>query len=91
MAMKDAISDQGEIMTMLYFCNDAVFLESLDFKITCDKKINGEETLLINSYDIAYNQNNLSPSFVEDINLPLRIDKNSIVLKKMIDEFHRVL
>lgn len=53
----------------------------------CDKYRSLADETLMFYYGVAYNQTELIPSFVRDVNLPLKVDTNSILLKKTIDEF----
>ena len=82
------IAKYPEITNMLYFCNDYVIYKNTTTNISCDQfNTPNFNKIDLNLYGIAYNQTRISSSYIQDMDIPMRVDKNAILLKKTIDEF----
>lgn len=85
--IQKSIDKYQEVKNVLYFCNDYDIFRNATISVNCDQlSAYSFYKIDLNLYGIAYNQTKISPSFIVDFNLPLKVDENAILLKKTIDE-----
>ena len=85
--IQKTLDKEGEIMNVVYFCNDYDIYRNATLSVNCER-LNAFKfyNMNLNIYGLAYNQTKIAPSFIEDFNIPMKVDENSILLKKTIDE-----
>ena len=83
-----AMNKYSEVSNVLYFCNEYPMFDNDLLTLDCERfKSPSIGSFDVTMYGVAYNQTKISPNFLKNYNIPMNIDKNSVLLKKVMDEF----